>query len=328
VSVLIGSARPGSVTGSTLTCRGTHLAPLLQYCWWSPERFLCGDLFHGGIRLVTGDIRSFAYADIRSFTYLFGNHGVVMVRTFLTELDFSYHVEGLPDRSTYLTVASACLNEAVPGDLRAWRSVDLVNPAVKMWFNEANAYRMPDVVDAVIAEHPVVAHRLAYSDSPPVLRLSDCISDRAFRVSRVYRELFIPVGARYQLTITTEGDHTVTNGWIIKRSVRDFSEAELRQARRLQPLLALLDTVYSSFPMRRTDGAKIDEARKRARLTVRELDVLSFLADGLTAQQIARLRRISVRTVRKHLENIYEKLECHDRLLAVKKAQQEGILPS
>ena len=59
------------------------------------------------------------------------------------------------------------------------------------------------------------------------------------------------------------------------------------------------------------------EARQRAGLTCRELDVIMLIADGLSAQQIARLRRISVRTVRKHLENIYPKLGCHDRLLAV-----------
>ncbi|MBV9728602.1 MAG: response regulator transcription factor [Pseudonocardiales bacterium] len=251
-----------------------------------------------------------------------------MVRALLTELDLSYHTAGLPDRHTYLTVASACLNEAIPGDLIGWKSVDLANPPMKVWFNDAMAYRLGDARDVVIAEHPVVAHQLAHPDSEPVLRISDFISDREFRSGRVYREMFAPLGARYQLTIGTDGDNTVTSGWIIKRSIRDFTEAELRQARRLRPLLALLDTIYSSSAIRRTHSAHIDEARKRAHLTVRELDILTLLADGLSAQQIARLNRISVRTVRKHLENIYEKLECHDRLLAVNKARQRGLLHS
>lgn len=249
-----------------------------------------------------------------------------MARTPLTELDLSYHTDGLPDRDTYLTVASACLGEALPGDLRAWRSVDLANPSVKTWFNEANTYRMPDVVHSVIAEHPVVAHRLTHPDAEPVLRVSDCVSDRVFRSGRVYHELFVPVNARYQLTITTSGDNAVTSGWIIKRSVRDFTEADLRHARHLQPLLALLDIIYPPSPIRRTHSAHLDEARERARLTVRELGILTLVADGLSAQQIARRNRISVRTVRKHLENIYAKLECHDRLLAVNKARELGLL--
>ena len=251
-----------------------------------------------------------------------------MARVLLTECDLSYHTDGLPDRETYLTVASACLNEALPGDLTGWYTVDLANPPVKVWYNEAKEYRMSDVLDAVLTEHPIVSHQLAHPDSEPVLRVSDRISDREFRSSQVYRELFVPQGARYQLTIGTEGNNTVNSGWIIKRSLRDFTEVDLRQARRLQPLLTLLDTIYSSFPICRTDGARIEEARKSVRLTVRELDILTLLADGLSAQQIARLRRISVRTVRKHLENIYEKLDCHDRVLAINKARQLGLLHS
>jgi DNA-binding NarL/FixJ family response regulator len=251
-----------------------------------------------------------------------------MTRALLSELDLSYHTDGLPDRGTYRMVASACLSAALPGDLIGWYSVDLANPPVKVWFNEPKAYRTGGAPDAVITEHPIVAHQLAQSDSEPVLRMSDFISDRALRSSQVYRELFVPLGARYQLTIATDENDAVTSSWTIKRSIRDFTEADLRHARRLQPLLTLLDTIYSSSPIRRTHRAHIDEARKRARLTVRELDVLTLLADGLSAQQIARLNRISVRTVRKHLENIYQKLECHDRLLAVNKARQLGLLPS
>ena len=53
--------------------------------------------------------------------------------------------------------------------------------------------------------------------------------------------------------------------------------------------------------------------------------MITLVAQGLTAQQIARVRRISVRTVRKHLEHTYEKLNCHDRLLAVQKARDLGL---
>jgi DNA-binding CsgD family transcriptional regulator len=283
------------------------------------------DLASVAFSTVTFDRRPSKYALSRTPLL---DREVIMARAPLTELDLSYHTEGLPDRNTYLTVVSACLSKTLPGDLKAWRSVDLANPAVTQWFSEGNAYRMPGVVNAVITEHPIVAHRMAHRDSEPVLRVSDCVSDRVFRSSQVYRELFKPVGAHYQLDIATGGDDTVTSGWIIKRSVRDFAEADLQHARRLQPLLALLDIIYSSSRIRRTHNAHIDEAQKRARLTVRELDILTLVADGLSAQQIARLNRISVRTVRKHLENLYEKLECHDRLLAVNKARELGLLRS
>ena len=247
----------------------------------------------------------------------------------LTEFDLSYHTEGLPDRDTYLAVASACLNDALPGDVISWAGVDLARPTViKMWHNEAEMYRIHGVFNAVIAEHPFMVHWRARPNSEPVLRLSDFISDRVFRSSRVYRELYVPVGSRYELAVMTAPADAPTSGWGIRRSTRDFTEADLWYAQRLQPMLALLDATYSSFPIRRIPSADIDEARTRVRLTVRELDVLTLLADGLSAQQIACLRRISVRTVRKHLENIYEKLDCHDRVLAVNKARQLGLLHS
>jgi DNA-binding CsgD family transcriptional regulator len=260
------------------------------------------------------------------------DHGVAMVRALLNELDLSYHTDGLPDRDIYLTVASTCLNDALPGDTIGWGGAELTTtPALKLWFNETVGYGLRTAFDAVFDQHPIVAHRRTNPGSQPVLRASDCSSDREFRLSRVYRELFLPIGARYQLAIVTATDNPITSGrsWFINRSTRDFTDADLRQARHLQPMLALLDTVYSSSsPIHRVEGAQTDEARKRAHLTVRELDVLILLADGRSAQQIARLRRISVRTVRKHLENIYEKLGCHDRMLAVNKARQLGLLRS
>lgn len=58
------------------------------------------------------------------------------------------------------------------------------------------------------------------------------------------------------------------------------------------------------------------------------MQVLAALADGLTADAIGRLLRISPRTVRKHLEHAYVKLGCHDRLVAVQRAVTLSVLAS
>jgi DNA-binding CsgD family transcriptional regulator len=60
----------------------------------------------------------------------------------------------------------------------------------------------------------------------------------------------------------------------------------------------------------------------------RELEVLDLLAEGRLATSIASELSVSPRTVHKHLANIYKKLGVHDRLLAVKTAQQRGLIPS
>ncbi len=53
--------------------------------------------------------------------------------------------------------------------------------------------------------------------------------------------------------------------------------------------------------------------------------MLELLAAGLTATAIGHACRISPRTVRKHLQNIYAKLGCHDRLMAVRRATELGL---
>lgn len=64
------------------------------------------------------------------------------------------------------------------------------------------------------------------------------------------------------------------------------------------------------------------------KLTARELAVLDLMADGLIARAIAHRLGISPRTVGKHIENIYRKLDAHDRVNAVLRAQARGLLRS
>ena len=61
-------------------------------------------------------------------------------------------------------------------------------------------------------------------------------------------------------------------------------------------------------------------------ISEREKEVLSLYAKGLTYNQIADKLAISPSTVRKHIENIYKKLEAHNKMEAVQKAMKHNIL--
>jgi DNA-binding NarL/FixJ family response regulator len=61
-------------------------------------------------------------------------------------------------------------------------------------------------------------------------------------------------------------------------------------------------------------------------LSGRETDVLVHLSKGFDYKQIAENLFISPATVRKHIENIYQKLQVHNKLEAVQKAQKQRLI--
>ena len=69
------------------------------------------------------------------------------------------------------------------------------------------------------------------------------------------------------------------------------------------------------------DGQKVDtvlvRSTKQFQLTNREVEILEHLAVGLTHTQISEKLFISSQTVRKHIENIYQKLQVHTRAEAL-----------
>lgn len=61
-------------------------------------------------------------------------------------------------------------------------------------------------------------------------------------------------------------------------------------------------------------------------LTEREKIVLNYLVKGLNNEEISNNIHISVHTTKAHLESIYEKLDVHNRVQAVIKAIQLGVV--
>ena len=61
-------------------------------------------------------------------------------------------------------------------------------------------------------------------------------------------------------------------------------------------------------------------------LTPREVEVLEQLSKGLKYNAIADNLFLSVGTVRKHVENIYNKLQVHNKLEAIQKAKSNNLI--
>lgn len=68
------------------------------------------------------------------------------------------------------------------------------------------------------------------------------------------------------------------------------------------------------------------DSEEEIKLTSREIDVLEQLSRGLSYSIIAENLFLSPSTVRKHIENIYSKLQVHSKLEAVQKAKRNNLI--
>lgn len=74
------------------------------------------------------------------------------------------------------------------------------------------------------------------------------------------------------------------------------------------------------------DPTLADNSPARGRLTGREVDVLSLLAEGLSHEEIGRRLAISAETVRTHVRKAADRLEARNRTEAVATALRLGLI--
>lgn len=142
------------------------------------------------------------------------------------------------------------------------------------------------------------------------------------RLKQDWEELAQPWGIQHQLSIPLQIGGGDFNAYVIHRPDRDYTEQELDLAIVLQPILTGLALHFEIA--HGNCGAMLDGAAQD--LTSREMTILTLLGEGLTAEALARRLNISPRTADKHLEHIYRKLDVGDRLMAVQRAYELGVL--
>lgn len=115
------------------------------------------------------------------------------------------------------------------------------------------------------------------------------------------------------------------NGYVPKRAAPDELLTAIRAAAKgevyLYPSLAKL--LVKDFLAQDRES---DKTASLDGLTDREQEVLRYLADGATNDEIAALLVISPKTVARHRENIMRKLNLHSRADLVRYAIRKGII--
>lgn len=182
----------------------------------------------------------------------------------------------------------------------------------------------------LLAGHPMTRH-LQGPDAWETVRVSDLVPPLSWRRMAGYAKMRELIGATHQLGVTIMASPRRSFSVSPIRSGADFTDHEVAVARRLQPLLQAADRSLRARERQRArltdvEQAAVDDAATQTGLTRRELVVLGLLAEGLTTAAVGRRLAVSPRTVNKHQEHVYRKLGVGDRLAAVLRAQEAGLL--
>lgn len=143
-------------------------------------------------------------------------------------------------------------------------------------------------------------------DVVSVTRVSDFCSDREFHSSPMYADCIKLFGGEREMMLCLPSRPGRVLRLLFWRGPgRDFTERD-------RGLLALLRPhLYATYKRRQ----RPDDALSA--LTPRQIELLRLVAVGYTNGQVARRLSISEATVRKHLENIFKRLQVDSRTAAI-----------
>ena len=169
--------------------------------------------------------------------------------------------------------------------------------------------------------HPGWEHCVKHRAAP--FAVSDIVSDRVWQSTEASVLMRPHWGRHFQFAIPIYSRATPTTfwAWVFARTGRDFTARHHQVAQLVRPVLSQVTRHHSAALQVGVDGS--GPARM---LTDRERVIMRLLARGQTADQIGRWLNISPRTVQKHVEHLYRKLDVHDRHDALERALAIGLL--
>jgi DNA-binding CsgD family transcriptional regulator len=196
----------------------------------------------------------------------------------------------------------AALRRLVPSDVVAYHEGVEGRPRV-IWEGEPRG----PVTAAVRAGQRRYAAEDALTPTAGARKYSDYLSARQFHRLGFYWEVARPLGVEDMFRLWLEPDGSCGARLEFDRPDRGFSERDRD----------VLDLLLPHLRQIRLNALRRRRVTEHAGLvTVREREIVELVAEGRTNREIARALWISAGTVRKHLENVYEKLGVHTRTAA------------
>jgi DNA-binding CsgD family transcriptional regulator len=221
----------------------------------------------------------------------------------------------------------ALLRRLVPCAAVSWHEWRVDDGRVRIQLSSTDAERTASVWEAYPHyrhEDPLPGGCPGFGRCMPrivgrTIRLSDLVSNRAFRGSGLYAHVCRPLGVNHVMKLFLPVRAGIARSVVFDRKRRDFGDRDVAVVDVLLPhLLDLEDRAR----WRRLAPRK-DDADGRERLTSRECEILGLVGEGFSNAEIAARLWIAPGTVRKHLDNVYAKLGVHNRTAAVARVHRQ-----
>jgi DNA-binding CsgD family transcriptional regulator len=218
-------------------------------------------------------------------------------------LEVLYAAGEVEGRVAFPQPVLTALRELVPCDVVTFHERTWWPGNVMVYTGEPIGPMTPEIR----AAHRRLKHEDPLRPAEGAQTLTDFASVRDFRRTEFYALVNRPLGVEYMLQLYLDPRHTDAR--------LEFDRVDADFGKRDRKVLDLLVPHFRQF-LRAATRRPAEDGRA-AELTSREREVIVHVAEGRTNDEIGRLLGISTHTVRKHLENAYEKLGTHTRTGAV-----------
>lgn len=227
-------------------------------------------------------------------------------------------VGGLLDLDELRRGLLVALRRAVPAK---WASLNEVGPdrvvaLVTPHLDENRFARFAELAH----ENPIYQHFVRTQDGR-ACRFQDVAPREELDATRLLREVYAPLGINYQLAFTLPSESGHLLAVVLYREERDFSDAERDFINRARPFLIQSYRNALAYEESRGQSSPVMEAALVAEgLTTREAQVMRLVALGGSNRDVAGKLGLSDRTVQKHLEHAFRKLDVNTRSEASSRA--------
>lgn len=158
-----------------------------------------------------------------------------------------------------------------------------------------------------------------YQNARPIAYKETDLFDDRFRENTEFYHEFLAHGLEFPMALCIANDGICYGALSLFRSKRmgDFTDRDIFLMNQLRR--HLVTKIRIEYDKKKIDyGNRIDDIKSEYLLTTRECEIVNFILEGMSNEEICQKLFIEEGTVKKHVHNIYYKLNVKNRIQLLK----------